>query len=106
IELESISVDLRRQALAEIGVVPKILDRLALRVGRHHPVEIEDRSLGAVVPTGDAVEHALHGARIGDVAAGEQRQCAETEALLEKQSALDLSRRRARPQKLLGLAVV
>jgi hypothetical protein len=37
--------------LPEIGVVTKVLDRLAFWVSRHQSVEIEDRGLGAVIPS-------------------------------------------------------
>src|SRR6266478_9523818 len=77
IELEARAVDLGDLVLAEIGVVTKVLDRLALRVSRHQPAGIEDQSLGAVIPPRNAVERALHRTGIGDVAAGQQRQRAE-----------------------------
>src|SRR5258707_366780 len=91
IELVARAVDLGDLALAEIGVVTKVLDRLAFRVGRHQPPGIEDQGLGAVIPPRNAVERALHRTGIGDVAAGQQRQCAEAETLLEKKPPPDLT---------------
>jgi hypothetical protein len=83
-------------ALAEIGVVTKVLDRLAFGVGQHQPLEIEDYGLGAVIPSRNAVERALYRAGIRDVAAGQQCQRAEAETLLEKKPALDLPHGTAR----------
>ena len=42
IELVARTVDLGNLALTEIGVVTKVFDRLAFRIGRHQPPGIED----------------------------------------------------------------
>src|SRR5258708_23732546 len=60
IELVARAVDLGDLALAEIGVVTKVLDRLALRVSRQQPAGVEDQSLRAVVPSLNSGEHARH----------------------------------------------
>ncbi len=41
VKLERLAIELGNLALAVIGVIPKILDRPALRIGRHQPPRIE-----------------------------------------------------------------
>src|SRR6266481_6436548 len=106
IELVASTVDLGDFILPEIGVVTKVLDRLAFRIRRHQALGIEDRSLGAVVPSRNAVEHALNRAGIGNVAAGQQRQSTEAETLLEKEPALDLTHGTARAEERFRFSAV
>src|SRR5205814_4880301 len=75
--------------LAVEGVEGERLGDCALGIFRRELVRIEEPALSAVVPARHSLEQVLHPFVVGRVAAREQRERSEREALLQEQPPLD-----------------
>ena len=77
-ELPCLAVDLRRVVFKEIGIERKRSRDRAFGKFRCQNIRIEDRGLNGVVELRDPRQHRFGRKAVADIAAGEQRQRAET----------------------------
>ena len=89
-ELPVRAVDRLHVLDAVVGVEARRLHHLRLREGRRQMIGPEQELLHHVVPARDALQRALHGVLVGDVAAGQHRQRAEADGAAQQLAAVDL----------------